>query len=69
MNRYAIEHPRTATITVADIQRAADYLFSFRNSPDFEIYVVRDLRDGHVYSVKAGETCCGIEMTHDGCRA
>lgn len=67
-NRYAIEHPHTATVTLADLQRVADYLFSFRNSPDFYRYIVRDRLEGHIYSVNAGETISSVELVHVGCR-
>lgn len=62
-NRYRISHPRTVTVTVPTAQRAADYLFNFRNSPDFEQYRVLDIESGKIYQPKNSTSLNAIELT------
>lgn len=68
MGRYRLQHPNTAAVRFPSMQAAADFLFNFRNLPDFEKYTILDTEQGHVYSVSLAETCNGIEITHQGTR-
>lgn len=68
MDRYCLYHPATVTVRFPNMQAVADFLFNFRNSPDFESYTIFDMKDGHVYSVSRTETCGGIEISHVGTR-
>lgn len=69
MNRYRLAHPKTATVTFPDAQRAADFAFNFRNSPDFTGYTLHDTDTGNMFSVKNCEGINGIEFVHIGSRA
>lgn len=69
MNRYRLTHPKTATVTFPDMQRAADFAFNFRNSPDFADYLLHDTATGNMFSVKNFEAFNGIEFSHIGVRA
>lgn len=60
--RYHIVHPNTATATMPTMQRAADYLFNFRNSPDFTDYRVTDTDSGLVYAAKNSDAFDAIEL-------
>lgn len=61
-NRYRISNPNTATVNVATAQRAADYLFSFRNSPDFDQYRVLDIESGKIYKAQNSDSFNAIEL-------
>lgn len=63
MNRYTITHPKTPTVTVPTLQRTGDFLFAFRNSPDFEQYRVTDSRTGRVFAPKNCDGLNGIEFS------
>lgn len=62
-NRYHITHPETVTLSVANMQRAGDYLFNFKNSPDLNNYVIHDIDDDVLYSVEYNSTLGTIEIT------
>ena len=61
-SRYRISHPRTATVCVPTAQRAADYLFAYRNSPDFNDYRVLDIESGKIYQPKNSDSHNAIEL-------
>jgi uncharacterized protein YkuJ len=61
-NRYAITNPNTATVTVPTMQRVGDFLFSFRNSPDFSAYRITDSENGKTYAVKNDDLINAIEI-------
>lgn len=61
-NRYEVTHHATATVTFPTMQSAGDFLFSFRNSPDFESYRVTDELTHKIYGVKNDETIDAIEI-------
>ena len=68
MGRYRLLHPSTVAVRFPNMQATADFLFNFRNLPDFEKYTILDTEHGHVYSVSLTETCNGIEITRQGTR-
>ena len=68
MGRYQLLHPSTVAVRFPSMQATADFLFNFRNLPDFEKYTIHDADDGHIYSVSRTETCGGIEISHVGTR-
>lgn len=63
MNRYKLEHPNTATVWFPLFQSAADYVFDFRHSLDFEKYRLIDTNFNIIYTVKNCDTLNGIEFS------
>lgn len=60
--RYSLSHPHTVTVNFETIQGVANYLFMFRNSPDFQEYKVLDTVLGKMYSVKNSDSLNAIEI-------
>lgn len=60
--RYSLSHTHTAAVNFETMQRVADYLFMFRNSPDFQEYKVLDTVLGKMYSVKNSDSLNAIEI-------
>lgn len=60
--RYSLIHPNTVTVNFATLQRVGDYLFNFRNSPDFGEYEIKDKETGNNYAVKNCDSVNGIEF-------
>lgn len=63
MLRYSLKHPKTVTVNFETFQRVGDYLFNFRNLPDFEGYEIEDKETGNIYTVKNCGSVNGIEFS------
>lgn len=64
MTRYKLTHPHTTTVRFPDFQSAANFIFNFRNSPDFADYILYDMQSENFYTVKNMDSGMGIEFTH-----
>ena len=63
MLRYSLKHPKTVTVNFETFQRVGDYLFNFRNLPDFEQYTICDNESQIVYKVTNEAIINGLEFT------
>lgn len=63
MLRYSLKHPKTVTVNFETFQCVGDYLFNFRNLPDFDEYTIRDNETGIVSKVKNSPYLNGLEFT------
>lgn len=63
MLRYSLKHPKTVTVDFETFQYVGDYLFNFRNLPDFDQYAIHDNELQIVYKVANGASVNGLEFT------
>lgn len=63
MLRYSLKHPKTITVNFETFQSVGDYLFNFRNLPDFEEYTIHDNETGIICKVENGSHINGLEFT------
>ena len=60
--KYILDHPRTVSVGFQTMQQAADYLFSFRHSPDFGSYMLRDTESGLRYVARNSQHLNAVEL-------
>lgn len=59
--RYTLTHPKTVSVNFDTLQSATDFLFNFRNSPDFEAYTLMDNLKNIEHKYKNCDTLNAIE--------